>query len=94
MKFTIDFEPDSPTEITFLVITLIHSFLKLASFLRVFQSYGFLIKMIVATFSDVANFMVFFFMFVLFFGLIEMTLKLNVDPSSSSPMYKWVPIAI
>ena len=72
-----------------LTVLTIESFLKIMSFVRVFEQYGFLVKMITATFSDVNNFMVFFFMFVTFFALVQIILKTEVDEENTT--YSHVP---
>ena len=53
--------------------------MKILSFVRVFESYGFLVQMIKLTINDTVPFLVFFFIFVLFFTLITIILKVDLD---------------
>lgn len=58
--------------------------MKVMSFVRVFEKYGFLATMLEITIGDAVPFMMFFFMFVLFFSTIVMILELDIDPLDKS----------
>lgn len=52
---------------------------KIMYFLRIFDEYGFLVKMIGLTFSDMIPFTIFFFINVVFFMMLAQVLRLGVD---------------
>lgn len=52
---------------------------KIMYFLRIFDEYGFLVKMIGLTFSDMIPFSTFFFINVVFFMMLSQVLRLGLD---------------
>lgn len=48
--------------------------------MRIYERYGFLVKMINITIKDMIPFTVFFLMFVLLFAILFLILKLGLDP--------------
>ena len=52
---------------------------KIFYFLRIFDEYGFLVKMIGLTFSDMIPFTIFFFINIIFFMMLAQVLRLGLD---------------
>lgn len=52
---------------------------KIMYFLRIFDEYGFLVKMIGLTFSDMIPFSIFFFINVMFFTMLMLVLRVKLD---------------
>lgn len=65
---------------TILIVLTAQSFMKIMFFIRVFETYGFLVQMVGLTILDTVPFMMFFFMFLLFFSLIVTIFQLDIDP--------------
>lgn len=70
------------------IIALIQAFTKGLSFLRIFDEFGFLVKMIGITLSELIPFINIFFVFTLYFGIAFMIMDIEIDtsvPDSSEP---------
>lgn len=60
---------------------VVQNFLKLLYFIRVFEAFGFLVKMISETLGDMINFIIYFILWIILFTLLFFVLKLDLDPS-------------
>ena len=64
-----------------LVFALFQAFLKGQSFVRIFDDYGFLVRMIGITMKELYPFIAFYLMYTMFFGIAFMILDLEMDIS-------------
>ena len=67
-----------------LVFGLFQAFLKGQSFVRIFDDYGFLVRMIGITVEELYPFIGFYSLYIIFFGTAFMILDLQMD--TSEPM--------
>ena len=79
IKLSIDFDDNSLIHMTILIVLVCQSFMKVMFFVRVFKKYGFLVTMLGFTFVDVLPFQMFFFMFIMFFSMIVMILRVQIS---------------
>ena len=62
-----------------LIISLFQAFAKGLSFVRIFDDYGFLVRMIGLTVNELIPFMAFFFVYTLLFAIAFMIMGIKLD---------------
>ena len=72
------------------IIALMQAFSKGAFFVRIFDEFGFLVKMIGITLSELIPFINIFFVFTLYFGIAFMIMDIEIDTTvpGSSEVHK------
>lgn len=74
-----DFGEKSLMETYLLIISLFQAFAKGLSFVRIFDDYGFLVRMIGLTVNELIPFMAFFFVYTLLFAIAFMIMGIKLD---------------
>lgn len=78
----IDTSLEEMAEVIILIVLVSQSFVKVMFFLRVFDQFGFMVQMVGLTLIDVAPFISFYFLFMLYFALVNMIMKIKIDPDN------------
>lgn len=74
-----DLKTNRVLEIVLVLVVVTMSFAKILGYLRIYESYGFLVKMVALTFRDLIPFTIFFLLFIVFFASLYIVLKLDLD---------------